>query len=266
MKTQVITFILLITGIWLPGNHLVGQDTEKKGESRFGFDLGFSHSQVKDYALIQLAHKGPGFRTGFVFTRVTSKNNHRLSLNGGFNSLKSSFEEEAGTYLLNTSLKYRYSRRIVSFNEKSKLFLGGRIALEATQGIYENWDENHYYWLTGYSLGVNGLYSLSLPDDKLLTCEISLPILTLASRTPGTNLRHEEQAQFSAIISRVHENPKAATWPDHFAVEVRMSYHYDVRGKFWQSVFWQFNHVNNKIAGSDRIRMIDHEIGFEFLF
>lgn len=266
MKTQLSILFLIMAGLLMPAHDLAAQDPAKKAHSRYGFSLGFSHSQVKDLALVPIVHKGPGFIAGAIFSRADDKGDHRLEFNGGFNSLKSSFEEEAGSFLINTSLRYRYGHRIFPGNEKSAFYLGGRIGLEATEGIYENWDENHYYWLTSYSLGLNGLYVLKLTGLTRLTCEVNLPIVALVSRTPVKNQLHEEQAQFTAVVTRIHENPKAVTWPAHFSPDVRIGYNYDIKGKVTQAFFWQVNLINNSISGSDRVRMIHHQIGIEFLF
>ena len=244
----------------------IAQAPDKIDRSTFGFSVGLSHFQLKERLINNLAHTGWGFCAGGIYLKPAVRSNHRLAFNVGFNMLKSAFEEESSTYLIHSSLTYRYNYRIISINDRTDLYIGGQAGMEATQGIYENWDENHFYWLTAYTLGLNGRLQINVSDRSAFSFEGNLPFIALVSRTPATRLIHEDNPVFSSVVGKIHEHPSLASWPDHFAVEFKLGYTFSFKGKSRQTIFWQGNYISNDIARSKKINIINHTAGIEFLF
>lgn len=232
----------------------------------FGFSAGISHFQVKEKNINGLVHRGPGFSASALYSHFSLYALQRLELSGGLNFLQSRYEPEAGTYLIQTSINYRYQRLVVSPGRGLALFLGGMAGLDASQGIYQNWDLNHFHWLTSYSLGFSGSFRYELGERNALTVEWAIPLLSLISRTPARRLYHEDNPGLSYILGKIHENPTLESWPIHRSVEMKLGYHRKAKDRGQQAFFWKFNHVNNHGPGSNPINIITHAIGIEFLF
>lgn len=232
----------------------------------FGFNVAVSHYQVKEYNLNSLVHSGPGLNIAGVYEHYSDGSRQRLELLAGMNFLKSKFETEAGSYLIQSSLNYRIGRRVVSCFNGMELYLGGSAGLNAVQGIYDNWDVNHFYWLTSYSVGLHAMSHIRIGRRGSVSLEATLPMIAVISRTPADLFHHEDNPDFLYVIDRIHRDPSLESLPSHFAPEVKLSCHTVLRGQARQTLFWKLSHVKNHVDASDPLLTIQHAFGIEFLF
>jgi hypothetical protein len=221
---------------------------------------------VKERLLNDLVHRGKGFFMGGIYTISSSYSNQRLEINAGFNMLKSSFEHESGSYLINFAMAYRNNFRIAAIGDKTSLFLGGLAEFYTHQAIFENWDKNHFYWLTSYSIGLNSSLKYDLSSNRSIRFEIGLPVLSLLSRPSQQILIYEDKPDISYIVKRIHNDPSLHTLSNHFAFELTLRYILDMKGKKWQSIYLRCSGINNNINGSEKINLISHTIGYEIHF
>jgi hypothetical protein len=190
-----------------------------------------------------------------------------MEIMAGVNLLQTDYEPEIGSFLIQLSTRYSFSRHAASFsNGKGDLYLGGRADLNASQGIYTNWDVNHFYWLTAYSIGFNSIVQYKIPNKSAISAELGLPLLSLVSRTPDRLLFHEAKPEFLYVINQVHQNPSLEVPSGHLNLELRLAYHRKIGKNAAQAIFWQFNYVRTHVKSSSEFQQINHALGIEFLF
>jgi len=136
--------------------------------------------------------------------------------------------------------RYSLSNQLKRHNDRFKMFLGGEVQAKATQGIYTNWDVNHYYWLTSYSLGFIGRTQYEISNHKVVSISIGMPIISLISRTPDRLLMHEANPDFLYVVDQIHQNPSLESPLHHFNPEFKLAYHRNVGKKTVRTIFCQF--------------------------
>ena len=248
------------------GNNIFSQTSGQDTGANIGFSAGISHCQLKEYSLNGLVHSGPGVSVAAVYAVKSSKSIHRLELMAGFNLLQTDYEPEIGSFLVQFSAHYSFSRHVAKLNGRGDLYLGGLAKLNASQGIYTNWDVNHFYWLTAYSIGFNSIVHYNISNKSAVSAEFGLPVLSLVSRTPERLLFHEAKPEFIYVINQVHQNPSLEFPYHHFSPELRLAYHRKIGKKAIQTIFWRFNYVRSNVKGSSELQNFNYALGIEFLF
>jgi hypothetical protein len=263
MKTMILFLMLILV---FCGNNTFSQINNENIGPNFGFYAGISHYQGKERSINGLVHSGPGFNAAFVLSYKCSNSIHRLELMAGLNFLKTYFESETGSFLIQSFARYSIISQVASLKERFNLFIGGQAKLRASQGIYTNWDVNHFYWLTSYSLGFNGIANYEISNKSAISVELGLPLLSLISRTPESLLFHEANPEFLYVVNQVHQNPSIEFPLNHFNPELKLAYHRDAGKKAIQTIFWRFSYIDNNVEGSCEIKIMNHAFGVEFLF
>jgi hypothetical protein len=248
------------------GNITFSQSSNENPRPKFGFYAGISHSQVKERSLNGLVHSGPGFNLAAIYTHKYSNSIHRFELIACLNSLKTNFESETESFLIQSSAQYSIITQVARLEERFDLHLGGFAEMQASQGIYPNWDVNHFYWLTNYSLGINGIANYEISNTSAISVELRLPVFSLISRTPKSLLYHEANPEFLYVLNQIHQNPSFEFLPKHFNPELKLAYHRMPGKKAIQTIFWRFSYVDCKVKGSNEIKIMNHALGVEFLF
>jgi len=263
MKTTGVYMMLILL---IVSEDVFSQNRKDGRIPSLGFNAGISHYQVKEGNLNGLVHRGPGFNAAALYFHWSSNAMQRLELMVGMGFLKTGFEEETGTYLIQTSISYQYNRLAASFNDRWGLYLGGMASLNARQGIYEKWDKNHFHWLTDYSLGFSVLAKHEISNRSGISLELGVPLLSVISRTPKALHVHEANPEFMKVLSQIHEQPSLEILPVHFSLELKAAYHLKPGKRMSQTLFWRMNYVNNHVATSNQFKSVNNTFGIEFLF
>ena len=263
MKTRSFAIFLLVV---LYGNSAYSQEKFKSFKLKKGFTISPSTLQVKDKTLNGLVHSGSGLQVGLFLEGECCNYLQVLELNAGMNFLKSRFEDEAGSYFLQSTAQYRLSRQILKAEGNTNLYLGGQLKLNASQGIYTGWDENHFNWLTAYSLGFSGKINHTFDNDNSLSLSLGLPLLSLVSRNPEKQMYHESEPTLSYIAQTVHQDMNLSFATEHFDPELKLAYDFKIGEKVRASLFWQFNYIHNSLKSSKDLSIINQVIGIGFAF
>lgn len=157
-------------------------------------------------------------------------------------------------------------RRITERNNPFTLYLGGQAKLLADQGIYINWDENHYYWVTGYSIGFNSMARFRISEKRALSFEFGLPLVSIVARNPGTERYHEANPEFLKIVKQIHRDPTIEFPGTYFNPEIKLAFHISTGKKPEHILFYRFDYLANDIPGSMKMKNIHHALGYEFKF
>lgn len=262
MKKIALSIFLLIAII----SNSTAQGRADSVRSMYGFNIGLEHYQVKEHLINGLNHKGMGLMISGVYIRSLPVSSHKVEIRAGMASLKTSMEVESESFLSNFQLIYHYNHRLVSMGPKDYLSLGGLIAMHLNQGIYQNWDENHFYWLTTYCIGFEGLLIHNFSDKSRMVLEFNFPIIDLVSRTPAERRIHEDNTSFDYVLSTVNNHPVLTSWPDHFAMDWKLGYTLFSKRGIQQTIFWQIEYINNQMPDSRRFTSVGQTFGFEILF
>ena len=263
MKTIIVEMAMILV---ISGNNIFSQSSGQETAANIGFSAGISHCQLKENSLNGLVHSGPGFSAAAVYANKCSNSLHRLEMMAGLNLLKTDYEPEIGSYLIQLSARYSINCQVTKLNDRFNLYIGGLAKLEASQGIYTNWDVNHFYWLTAYGIGFNSIAKYEISNTSMFSAEFGLPVLSLISRTPEELLFHEAKAEFLYVVNQVHQKPSLEFPNHHFNPQLRLAYHRKIGKKAIQTIFWRFDYVRSKAKGSSEFHNINNALGIEFLF
>jgi len=248
------------------GNLAFSQDWEIAGQSKIGFSAGLSHLQVKDKTLNGLVHSGPGMGVAFFYSNSCCNYLQDLEIYGGISFLQSKFETDMETYFLQGALQYSLKRKISRLIGKTDIYLGGQVKIDASQGIYSNWDENHFYWLTSYCLGFNGHIGYQISKKSTASVGLGLPLISMVSRSPEHQYFHEANPDVGYILKAINQNPALQFLTAHFNPELKLSVQSSIGKRFSVSLFWKFSYTYNDMKGSRDLYIINHTVGIGFLF
>ena len=263
MKTRSFAIFLLII---VCGNSAYSQEKFESFKLKKGFSISPSYLQVKDKSLNGLVHSGPGLQAGLFLEGECCNYFQELEMNVGMHFLKSRFEDEAASYFLHSTVQYRLSRQVLKAEGNTRLYLGGQVKLDASQGIYTGWDENHFNWLTAHTLGFSGQIYHTFDNNNSLSLSLGLPLLSVVSRNPEKQMFHESEPTLSYIMRTVHQDMNLSFATEHFNPELKLAYHFKIGKTARACIFWQFNYTHNSLKSSKDLSIINQVIGIGFEF
>ncbi|UCE05453.1 MAG: hypothetical protein JSW07_17850 [bacterium] len=232
----------------------------------FGFYIGVNEYQVKEKVLNNIRHRGFFPTLGFSYEKNNDDSKQKLEFNLVFNILKSRYDPERASFVINPSIKYRYARKVKNINQNISLFLGGISRFNSHSALFTNWDDSHIYWLTSYDLGMDFMLIYQKSVDNSFSFEINSPLVALVSRPPERFLYKVLNPKFSWIVAEFHDNLKLNSVHKHFALNMDLAYTFRYSKKFKQRLFWQFSYINNRMTYSKDISILTHTFGITFLF
>ena len=260
------TFFGLIVLMFSFLNVAQPQGAFETGSNDFGFTLGLNDYQVKENVLNNIRHRGMMPSLGFSFEKSRELSKQKAELFLIINTLKSRYDPDKSTILINPVITYRYARKVNDFSDHLRLYLGGIGGLNSHSAFYNNWDDSHIYWLTSYNLGIDAMLTYQRSEKGYFYLELHTPVIALISRPPDRFLYKVINPEFSWIISEYHRNLRLTSFHEHFAINADLAYRFRYSDKFIQSVFWRFRYVRNSMNYSKNISILTHVIGVTFLF
>lgn len=263
MKRMTVFLIM----IWVMGNLAsYSQDPVKNDSRKTGIKFGISFNELSETLLNNTIHTGVGFSGSFITERTSDLRFQRFELNLEADFLKSSIETETGSYIFQISAGYRYL-----FNMNSRLrWLNIRIGPIARADInisyFDNWDSNHYYWLTAYTLGTAVRLEHFTGSGNVLQFDFNMPLISLVSRPPERFLSTQASSEFVDVLQTIHENSRLLLPQDHLSFNLKAAYSFRKSRKLQPTLFWQFNYLINNHLESSKIKSINQLLGIEFYF
>ena len=258
-------YVILIL-IFLHQSIIFAQGKNESNSNDFGLSVGLAEYQVKEKVLNNIRHQGLFPSLGFSYEKIREVSQQKFELNLNFNLLKSRYDPEAASIVINPSISYRYARMVKNITPDIHLFLGGIAGFNSYSAYHLNWDDSHIYWLTAYDLGVDCIFIYQRPNKHSFMLEINMPVVALVSRPPERFLYKVLNPKFSWLISEFHDNMRLTSIHQHFAIDMNLAYKFRYSKKFEQRLFWQFSYLNNNMSYSKEISILTHTFGVTFLF
>jgi len=262
MKTRV--YLLVMISFVLTGKSL-GQELNQIFPRYIGITLGMDFMAIQETSLNRAIHKGPGMYLGFFTEKQRGRTIHRLEFNMSSHFMKSAYEEEVSTFNFTGQLRYRYLINICDPEASQGVYMGGSASINTQISYFDNWDENHFFWLTAYSLGLDSRIEKRLRKNKI-RIEAGLPLLSLASRPPVEFTETQFSSDFSSVVKKLNENPRIVSPFSHFSGHVSLRYCFDENSRVKKNLLWQTNYLNNELPGSGKLKSFTHRLGFELYF
>jgi hypothetical protein len=203
---------------------------------------------------------------GFCYEKSKELSRQKVEFYLVVNPLKSRYDPDRASIIINPSINYRYARHVKNIKSDFQLFLGGIAGLNSHSAFFENWDDSHLYWLTSYSLGIDGILTYQKSNKNYFFFELNLPLLSLISRPPARFLYKVVNPKFGWVISEYHKNLRLTSIHEHFVFNLDFAYRYRYSNKFVQSIFLRFRYVRNSMSYSKNIHILTYTFGFTFLF
>ena len=257
---SIIVFIILFA------DNSNAQKAEGFPEKFSGLKLGYSYNELQESSLNRIKHAGNGFLAGWFFEKLNEKTVKGFEFQLITNMLKSSYETEPASLNFNLPLNYHYLFNLYNPNLSTNFYVGGYAGMNFNIEYFDNWDENHFYWMTNYSLGSDFRFDYSLTQRRKLQIEAKFPLISLVSRPPAQTMKIQSKSGFFDIVNEIHENPHFAFIDKHFEFKILIRYNLFDSGKIQSNVFWQMHYLRNKVAGSEQVKMVNHSFGIELCF
>ncbi len=231
-----------------------------------GIKLGYSYNELQEGSLNRLIHGGSGFFAGWFTEKLNGKTVKGFEFQLSTNMLKSSYEAESASLNFNLPMRYRYLFNLYNPNLSTDFYAGGFAGMNLNIEYFDNWDENHFYWLTSYSFGPDFKIDHSFSQRHRFQIEGKLPLISLVLRPPSIFMTIQSKSGFFEVVKKIHENPCLALIDKHFEFNILTRFTFLNSGKVQSNVFWQMHYLKNKIARSEQIKMITHSFGIELCF
>jgi hypothetical protein len=262
MKTKVL--LLVIISFVLAGKSLC-QEFNQIFPRYTGITVGLDFMEMKETSLNRAIHKGPGLYFGFFTEKRRGRSIKRLEFLLSSHFMKSIYEKATSTFNFTGKLRYRYLINICDPDFLTGIYIGGSASVNTQISYFDNWDENHFFWLTGYSIGLDSRIEKQLGKNKI-QIEAGLPIVTLASRPPVEFTETQFSSDFSKVAQKLNENPRIVSPSRHFSGQVLLRYCFDENSKVRKNLLWQTNYLHNKLPGSGKLKSFTHRLGLELYF
>jgi len=261
-RLGIITVLLYL----MVGDLVFSQDQAIMKDNDFGVALGLTEYQTIEKVLNNVKHRGifPSFGISYESSNEILK--HDVELYFIFNSLKSRFEKGNNTFAMNLALDYKYIRKVKDFNTRLCLLLGGVMGFDSNISFFENWDNSHFYWLTSYYLGIDGMLLFKKSNGTFFTFEVSAPVVALVSRPPQRFLKSEINPKFSWIINRLNDDLTFTSIHRHIDLQTDLTYNFKYSSKFKPAISWRFRYLTNSMSYSKNIKILTHTFAIMFHF
>jgi len=264
MRGPVALGLLLIIGLAAPGAGY--QQGVVHGPSGFALRFEFIDYQVTDQVLNNLRHQGWFPSLALQYYRSSASVRHRLELSIQPNLLKSRYDPDRSSVILDHSLNYSYARLATGIGTNVSLYLGGIVGLTSHLGYYENWDDSHGYWLTAYTLGLDATLVRRFTNGGSLELTANTPVVALVSRPFDRILSKTWDATFWGIVKKLHERARITTLHEHLVINAALGYTFRYTTGFDQRVMWRFSYTSNTMSYSKPIHRLTHSLGVVLLF
>lgn len=258
--------ILVFIIIFADSTAAFSSETSKYYNSEFGFNIGLNEYQVKEDILNKIRHRGLLLSSGLFHEKTTDISLRKIDFNFIINTLKSRYDPDNASIVINPSLTYRYARKVKDIDRNTCFFLGGIIGTDTHITYFENWDESHFYWLTSYFLGLDGVVTYQRSDRSYFQFEFNSPVIALISRPPERFLYKEVNPEFSWIVGKMHDNITLTSIHRHFVLNMNAGYTLQYSNRFKQRIEWRFSYIKNRMKKSKDINVLYHTLGISFIF
>ena len=261
---QPLIFALLQT--WLMSiSSAQALDAEEVTRSNWvGLSLSGNHVQFKDYLLSKLKNQGMITGGRLFYEHNGIKSMQRVNLNfGNGGGVKNRYG--VSTLVRNWSYNYSYARKISGFkNGRGACFLGGLINGGSNGYFSEMLDEDHFYWLTSYDLGLYGIVDYRIGERNQLSVGLNLPVISLISRPPRYRYYKSDKFDFSYILDKVHEDFEFSAFNTYTAVRFEFNDTFDISSRVKERISYQLRY--DRFKHPETITMISHSVGLSLIY
>lgn len=231
-----------------------------------GFQIGISHTALKEESLNRAVHNGPGL-TGDIFLERSNGKSLRtwnMELASGF--LKSDFEREASSYLISGSVSFSYLKGLVNGPPAYRFHLGGKVKAASAIEYFDNWDESHFYWITSYSLGADLRFTYSFGSNGSISFEADFPLVSLVSRPPAKFFYSQSSPAFLDVLRDLNQALSFLSPRAYRNISFQLTYFFRNPKKFIPAIFWRFSDMYMNDNGTGQMKYIRHTLGVKYRF
>jgi hypothetical protein len=142
--------------------------------------LGPGVYQITDDVVRGLRWRGPSLEIDGAFRYANQTDHHDVFLRIGATYLENRYDHAAVSIFHHVG--YGFSRRVLHAGRWGMLFLGGQIREDVDLQYYIDWDEEHAYWLSSYSLAAAARYGVQVGPRYRFEATFAIPVIGWVSR------------------------------------------------------------------------------------
>ena len=188
-----------------------------------GFGLSVQYYELNESLARNQTYRGIplAFEIGYEHWGASGRQSAAFGFN--FGKMVNGFDWNAHSVAY--SLAWAYEKKVVGFaSGRGALYMGGGVSAGSTLYFYDNLDESHGYWLTGYSLDYRQTLSYRLSPGSRLTVELSVPVMAAVSRPPARRMYKTDISKLSYILRKMNEDLTFTGLNKYAAVSVGIRY------------------------------------------
>jgi hypothetical protein len=191
-----------------------------------GVGLGGVHQQVRDDVLAPLRWDGPGAAIELSYDNRSRAGRHHAEFRFPVAFVKNRYDAEGVT--AEVTAGYGYLRTVAGDVAGGRIRVGGLLDWTLNLEWFEDWDDEHLYWLNAYELGPWVTWARPLGADQRIEIGLDVPIVALTSRVRGHHFyKLDPMDDVGFYFSEPHEDMGFTSLGEHFAVCLRCDYSSD---------------------------------------
>jgi hypothetical protein len=182
--------------------------------------------QIREKILLPLVHKGMVTELSFGTEKIKGSL-RQFELLIDYSRLKTNLEEMAKSASVRIGLGYAYNFRLLQ-SKNFMYYLGPKVSLSYSFGVYPNWDESHIYWADCLSFGVNNIFTLPLPKEREWFTSLSIPLLGFFSRPEDIRPFKMDNVTPGGILKAFHSQVESGFIHNLMLINFKTEYRFPV--------------------------------------
>ena len=181
------------------------------------------HMQLHDDIVRGLRWSGFGAGLRLSLVRDGAEDLHLVGFRFPFAFVSNRYDH--GGYAWDVQLDYGYARRVAELGHGVQLAVGGSVRWDWAVQYYEDFDEEHLYWMNAYELGPLAVLSYEPWPAHRLGLAVDTSLLTWVSRPPERRYyKIDRLTHVDFFFEKTHEDMRFTSLHRHIPVHLRLSH------------------------------------------
>ncbi len=231
---------LLIISLFFCTFSLIAQQKE------IAISIGDNHGYFKDSNYSPLNYQQQGMAFGLDYTRYSKADQYLFNVHLDFspNTLHSNAAEHFSSDYLMGTVAIDFLKKSSSFQNRAKLYLGGRVETNNHLISYDNLES--FTYMFNHSVSFKGLYTISKRTKHSLHTSIAVPLFNYMVRPPLNGFDKTTEANEEYPLRLLTTDGKITSLNTFLAVDWAIQYRYTMNQNFDVAIGYNLQYQRHK--------------------